>query len=63
MCFVQPTHHPTHAHHSRFHLFAFAFIPQQSEVGRLPVYGLGHSLGSVLHTLITARYSPQVGGW
>lgn len=33
----------------------------QGELGRLPVYGVGHSLGSVMHTLISARYV-KVGG-
>jgi hypothetical protein len=30
--------------------------------GRLPVFGVGHSLGSVLHALICARYTPARAG-
>lgn len=33
----------------------------QGEMGRLPVYGCGHSLGALLHLLISARYSTEVG--
>ncbi|GBF91540.1 hypothetical protein Rsub_04280 [Raphidocelis subcapitata] len=31
-------------------------------VSRLPVYGVGHSLGSVLHSLICSRYNPDRAG-
>lgn len=30
------------------------------EVGMLPVYGVGHSLGATLHLLISARYAVVV---
>lgn len=32
----------------------------QAEVSQLPVYGLGHSMGSLLHMLICARYAVKV---
>ncbi len=32
----------------------------QEEVGRLPVYGVGHSQGALLHMLLCSRYSVKV---
>jgi hypothetical protein len=32
------------------------------DAARLPVYGVGHSLGSVLHALVCARYAPARAG-
>jgi alpha-beta hydrolase superfamily lysophospholipase len=34
----------------------------QAEMSRLPVYGVGHSLGSLLHLLISARYAVEREG-
>lgn len=34
----------------------------QVEVEALPVYGVGHSMGSLLHMLINARYAIKVSG-
>ncbi|KIZ06343.1 hypothetical protein MNEG_1607 [Monoraphidium neglectum] len=33
-----------------------------ADIGGLPVYGVGHSLGSVLHSLICSRYAPERAG-
>ena len=36
--------------------FNIAMRALRNEAGRLPIYGVGHSLGSLLHLLISARY-------
>jgi len=35
-------------------------VINQAEVSALPVYGVGHSMGSLLHMLICARYAVKV---
>lgn len=42
--------------------FSRCMTALQPEIGLLPVYGVGHSLGSMLHTMICARYSPVRAG-
>lgn len=42
--------------------FGRAVAALGDEVAQLPVFGVGHSLGSLLHLLICARYSPQRAG-
>jgi hypothetical protein len=38
----------------------FGAAAVQGELGDLPVYGVGHSMGSLLHMLINARYAVKV---
>ena len=52
----------SHKAHGNLHTSAQHAHPPQTDIGRLPVYGVGHSLGSVLHMLICARYTPNVRG-
>ncbi len=42
--------------------FNIAMRALRSEAGRLPIFGVGHSLGSLLHLLISARYGADRAG-